>query len=157
MLSEVFHTNYWTVLTHWYLLWIVPFAWSRNRASVTGRSGVLTLPKHLFPPLVYSGVHLPYSLTCISYKILRMIDWENVVDTANFRDILEFAITLKLSQNIYRHHKISHQRYMWNQPYLTSIPKPTSYLDHKIHTVNPKPHVHVLTCTITITNRTYIQ
>jgi hypothetical protein len=74
--------------THWFLLWIVPFAccWHTDLATdflfeigltadVTGRQGVLTPPRHQIPPPVCLEVRVsPFIyLTCNSYLCYETI------------------------------------------------------------------------------------
>jgi hypothetical protein len=43
--------------------------------GATGRQGMLTPPRHLIQPLVYSEVGLPHSLIRISYRTSEIDDY----------------------------------------------------------------------------------
>jgi hypothetical protein len=77
MLSDVFNTNcYKPFLTYWSWLWFIPFTWSGNTAHDKCDRltlGILTPPRHLIPPLIYSKVRVrPFS---VLYFLQDLCDW----------------------------------------------------------------------------------
>jgi hypothetical protein len=56
MLSDVFYTNRYAVLDKLILIMVNDLEIGLT-AAVTGRQGMLTPPKHLIPPLVYTEVY----------------------------------------------------------------------------------------------------